>query len=181
MNYARINKNDIANGPGVRVTLFVSGCRRNCKGCFNKEAQSFSYGTLFTEQTEEELLRALAPSHITGLTLLGGEPFEKENRKALADLAKKVRQEQKGKSIWCFSGFLFEELLKEGQDALDLLALLDVLVDGPFIEEQKDLSLLFRGSANQRILDVPASLKQGRGVWLEGKWQRMMGSGDIYQ
>ena len=181
MNYGKINKNDIANGPGVRVTLFVSGCRRNCKGCFNKEAQSFSFGAPFTAQTEQELLSALAPDHITGLTLLGGEPFEKENSAALASLVKRVRKEYPKKSVWCFSGYLFEELLEEGEDALALLSVLDVLVDGPFVEEKKDLSLRFRGSSNQRILNVPASLEEGRAVWQEGSWTRTMGSVDIYR
>ena len=181
MNYGKINKNDIANGPGVRVSLFVSGCRRNCKGCFNKEAQRFSYGAPYTKSTENEILAALAPAHIKGLTLLGGEPFEKENRQELIALLSRVKRDLPEKSVWCFSGFLFEELLTEGQDALDLLALLDVLVDGPFVEELKDLSLRFRGSSNQRILDLPKSLEKGQAVWLEGKWERTMGSGDIYQ
>lgn len=181
MNYGKLNKNDIANGKGVRVSLFVSGCRRNCKGCFNKEAQRFSYGAPYTKQTEKEILSALMPAHIDGLTLLGGEPFEKENREELIALVKIVKSDLPKKSVWCYSGFLFEELLKEGQDAIELLSLLDVLVDGAFIEEQKDLALLFRGSANQRILNVPASLKEGKGVWLEGCWRRNMGSGDIYE
>ena len=181
MNYGKINKSDIANGTGVRVSLFVSGCRRNCKGCFNKEAQRFSYGAPYTDSIEEEILAALKPSYVEGLTLLGGEPFEKENRGTLALLTARVKKELPDKSIWCYSGFTFEELLEEGQDALALLSFLDVLVDGPFEEDLKDLSLRFRGSANQRILDMPSSLKEGRAVPLAGAWERTMGSDDIYR
>ena len=173
MNYARINKNDIANGPGVRVTLFVSGCRRNCKGCFNKEAQSFSYGAPFTEQTVEEILNALAPAHITGLTLLGGEPFEPSNQKRLLPFVKKVREELPNKTIWAFSGFTFEELTDPDsypycETTVKLLSLIDVLVDGRYIEAKKDISLRFRGSSNQRLIDLKETLKKGETVLWEG-------------
>lgn len=184
MNYALIRKNDIANGPGVRVSLFVSGCRHHCKGCFNPETWSFSYGTPFTEETVEEILRALKPEYIAGLSLLGGEPFEPENQAALVRLTSLVRERYPKKNIWCYSGFTFESQLLPGkvgdpETCRCLLKNIDVLVDGTFKEELKDASLLFRGSANQNIIDVKKSLEAGTMVLLEGKWQRTMGSGDI--
>lgn len=184
MNYALIRKNDIANGVGVRVSLFVSGCRHHCKGCFNPETWNFSYGTPFTEQTVTEILDALSPDYITGLSLLGGEPFEPENQAALVTLTSAVRERYPQKTIWCYSGFRFEDQLFAGkigdpETALALLRNLDVLVDGTFQEALKDPSLLFRGSSNQNIIDVPKSLAAGKTVLLEGKWKRTMGSGDI--
>jgi anaerobic ribonucleoside-triphosphate reductase activating protein len=184
MNYALIRKNDIANGVGVRVSLFVSGCRHHCKGCFNPETWNFSYGTPFTEQTVTEILNALSPDYITGLSLLGGEPFEPENQAALVTLTSAVRERYPQKTIWCYSGFRFEDQLFAGkigdpETALALLRNLDVLVDGTFQEALKDPSLLFRGSSNQNIIDVPKSLAAGKTVLLEGKWKRTMGSGDI--
>ncbi len=184
MNYALIRKNDIANGVGVRVSLFVSGCRHHCKGCFNPETWSFSYGKPFTEETVSEILNALKPDYITGLSLLGGEPFEPENQAALAELTAVVRKTYPNKTIWCYSGFRFEDQLFVGkvgdpETALALLSNLDVLVDGTFQEDLKDPSLLFRGSSNQNIIDVPKSLASGKTVLLEGKWKRTMGSGDI--
>lgn len=183
MNYATIKKFDIANGPGVRVSLFVSGCRHHCKNCFNKEAWDFNYGAPLTDIVIDEILDACKPSHITGLSLLGGEPFEKENRTGLIELLKKFREMYPEKNVWCYTGFVLdEELLKAGEsDALELLSLIDVLVDGRFVEELKDLALMFRGSSNQRIIDVPKTLEKGEVVLLSGKWDRTMGSGDIYE
>lgn len=167
MNYAEIKKTDIANGTGVRVSLFVSGCTHHCKGCFNAETWDFHYGKEFTEQTEEELLQALKPDFITGLTLLGGEPFEPENQRRLLPFLKKVREIYPKKTIWCYTGYLLDqELLSESRARCEItdemLALLDVLVDGEFVLEKKDISLRFRGSANQRIIDVPKTLKEGK-------------------
>ena len=163
MNYAAIKKFDIANGPGVRVSLFVSGCRHQCKNCFNKEAWDFNYGKPMTDEIMEEILEACHGSHISGLSLLGGEPFEKENREALISLTKKFREMDPEKDIWCYTGFVLDtELLKsEDRDVLELLQNIDVLVDGRFIEELKSPSLLFRGSSNQRIIDVPKTLSEG--------------------
>lgn len=183
MHYATIKKFDIANGPGVRVSLFVSGCRHHCKNCFNREAWDFDYGEPMTEETEEEILSACKAEHITGLSLLGGEPFEKENRGGLISLVRKFRERYPDKNVWCYTGFLLDsELLKsEESDIKELLSLIDVLVDGRFVEELKSASLLFRGSSNQRIIDVSKTLEKGEIVLLEGKWERTMGSGDIYE
>lgn len=165
MNYANIKHHDVANGPGIRVSLFVSGCTHHCKGCFNAEAWSFTYGEPFTQQTVGEILQALQPAYIQGLSLLGGEPFEPENQPAVLDLVQQVRAAYPEKNIWAYSGYTFEQLQTL---APELLAQITVLVDGPFVESQKDLRLAFRGSANQRILDVPASLKRGEPVfWKE--------------
>ena len=165
MNYANIKHHDVANGPGIRVSLFVSGCTHHCKGCFNAEAWSFTYGEPFTQQTAEEILQALQPAYIQGLSLLGGEPFEPENQPAVLDLVQQVRAAYPEKNIWAYSGYTFEQLQTL---APELLAQITVLVDGPFVESQKYLRLAFRGSANQRILDVPASLKRGEPVfWKE--------------
>ena len=165
MNYANIKHHDVANGPGIRVSLFVSGCTHHCKGCFNAEAWSFTYGEPFTQQTVEEILLALQPAYIQGLSLLGGEPFEPENQPAVLDLVRQVRDAYPEKDIWAYSGYTLEQLQTL---APELLAQITVLVDGPFVESQKDLRLAFRGSANQRILDVPASLKRGEPVfWKE--------------
>lgn len=166
MNYAEIKKTDIANGTGVRVSLFVSGCTHHCKGCFNAETWDFHFGKEFTEQTEEELMQALKPGFIAGLTVLGGEPFEPDNQRRLVPFLKKVRATYPEKTIWCYTGYLLdEELLKESRARCEvtdeMLSLLDVLVDGEFVLEKKDISLRFRGSANQRIIDVPKTLKEG--------------------
>ncbi|WP_075721612.1 anaerobic ribonucleoside-triphosphate reductase activating protein [Roseburia sp. 499] len=167
MNYAEIKKTDIANGTGVRVSLFVSGCTHHCKGCFNAETWDFNYGKEFTEQTEEELMQALKPNFITGLTVLGGEPFEPENQRRLVPFLKKVRETYPQKTIWCYTGYLLdEELWKESRARCEvtdeMLSLLDVLVDGEFVLEKKDISLQFRGSSNQRIIDVPKTLQEGK-------------------
>ena len=158
MNYAEIKNYDIANGPGVRVSLFVSGCRHHCKECFNPETWDFNYGKLFDESVEDMIFSQLANPYIEGLTLLGGDPFEPENSKVLNRFVKKSRQRFPEKSIWCYTGYLYEELLKADTDRVELLSNLDVLVDGEFVLELKSLMLKFRGSSNQRLIDIPASL-----------------------
>lgn len=147
MNYCGLNKNDIANGEGVRVSLFVSGCRNHCKGCHNPEAWYFSYGQPFTRKTENEIMKALRPSWIQGLSVLGGEPCEEENEEVLIPFLKRVRDAFPEKDIWLFSGYTYEMLQNE-----EILRYVDVLVDGAFLLEEKDISLAFRGSQNQRIL-----------------------------
>lgn len=179
MNYAALKKFDIANGPGVRVSLFVSGCRHHCKNCFNREAWDFDFGRPFTKETEEEILAELDKDYIKGLSLLGGEPFEPENRAALTQLLKRVREKYPEKTVWCYTGFEFEKL--SDQTAREMLSLIDVLVDGKFVEELKSPDLIFRGSSNQRIIDVKKSLEAGEVIWLEGVWRRKMGSGNIYE
>jgi anaerobic ribonucleoside-triphosphate reductase activating protein len=167
MNYATIKPVDIADGEGVRVSLFVSGCRHHCKNCFNKVAWNFGYGTPWDKNVEDQLLAYLAPNYISGLTLLGGEPFEPENQPVLVEFLKKVREKFPSKNIWCYTGFtLDKELLGQSRAVtpytMDMLKNIDVLVDGRFVEEKKSLALKFRGSSNQRIIDVPASLKSGK-------------------
>ncbi len=179
MNYAALKKFDIANGPGVRVSLFVSGCRHHCKNCFNREAWDFDFGSPFTKQTEEEILAELDKDYIKGLSLLGGEPFEPENRAALTQMLKRVREKYPEKTVWCYTGFEFERL--KDPTAKAMLSLIDVLVDGKFVEELKSPDLIFRGSSNQRIIDVKKSLEAGEVIWLEGVWRRKMGSGNIYE
>ena len=166
MNYATIKNCDIANGPGVRVSLFVSGCTHRCPGCFNEVAWDFDYGQPFTDETIETILDMLRPSYIKGLTLLGGEPFEPRNQADVVKLLRRVRQDLPEKSIWAFSGYLFEKDMLSGRigDLSEYLSCLDVLVDGPFIQAKKNLSLRFRGSENQRIIDMKASLKEGRTI-----------------
>ncbi|MCI8552113.1 MAG: anaerobic ribonucleoside-triphosphate reductase activating protein [Lawsonibacter sp.] len=163
MNYADIKKVDVANGPGVRVSLFVSGCTHRCEECFNPETWDFSFGSPFGEPEMEKILALLSPDHIRGLSLLGGEPFEPENQAPVLELAKRVRERLPQKTIWCYTGYLYEELAagKVGEHSRELLGGLDVLVDGPFVLARKDLGLRFRGSNNQRIINVPASLKAG--------------------
>ena len=164
MNYAEIKKFDIANGTGVRVSLFVSGCRHRCKGCFNEEAWDFSYGKPFSRETEDDILSSLKPDYISGLSLLGGEPFEKENQEALLPFLKRVREAYPLKDIWCYTGFTLEALLNGNARTAhtdEMLSLISVLVDGPFILEKKNISLKFRGSENQRIIDLPLTLSKG--------------------
>lgn len=172
MNYATIKWADVANGPGVRVSLFVSGCTHQCPGCFNPEAWDFQYGQPFTQAEEDKILAALDPAHIKGLSLLGGEPFEPDNQRALLPLLRRVRGELPGKTVWCYSGYILEELHRPSRARCEvtdeMLSLLDVLVDGEFVEAKKDLSLRFRGSSNQRILDVPRSLAAGQAVLWDG-------------
>ena len=166
MHYGEIKNCDIANGEGVRVTLFVSGCTNHCKNCFQPQTWDFNYGKPFTEETEAELFRLLSPRYIRGLTLLGGEPFEPENQRALLPFLRKLRRELPEKTVWAFTGFTWEELHTEGShprcEVTDaLLNLIDVLVDGRYVEERKDIGLRFRGSSNQRLLDLNATRASG--------------------
>ena len=186
MNYALIRENDIANGPGVRTSLFVSGCRHHCKGCFNPETWNFNYGQPFTQQEIDAIIKAYEPSFIDGLTLLGGEPLEPENQSAIIELLKQFKTKLPNKSIWCYTGFSFENDILEkfntkSENIAELLPLLDVLVDGKFVEELKNSALLFRGSSNQNIIDVKKSLEENRMIILSGKWERQMGNGNIYE
>lgn len=164
MNYAEIKKYDIANGTGVRVSLFVSGCTHHCKNCFNQIAWDFNYGKPFTKEVEDELIDALNHSYITGLTLLGGEPLEPANQRALVTFLKRVKQMLPSKNIWCFTGYIFDKDVLNGRAHTEvtdeLLSYMDVLVDGPFIEDLKDITLKFRGSSNQRLIDLKKSLLQ---------------------
>lgn len=172
MNYAAIKNCDIANGPGVRVSLFVSGCTHRCPGCFNAVAWDFGYGQPFTRDTIDYIMKLMEPDYIQGLTLLGGEPFEPQNQPAVVELLRQVKKTYPAKSIWAFSGYLFEKDILSGRlgDTAEYLSYLDVLVDGPFVEAKKNLSLRFRGSENQRLIDVPASLTKGETVlWQD--WQ----------
>ncbi len=168
MNYAAIKKTDIANGTGVRVSFFVSGCTHHCEGCFNKETWDFNFGKPFTDETESEIIEALKPSYIAGLTLLGGEPLEPCNQRVLTALLKRVRSIYPEKNIWCYSGYIFEkDILPEQGKAHcevtdELVSMLDILVDGPFVLEKKNIMLKFRGSENQRIILVKESLKEGK-------------------
>ena len=159
MNYGTIKNYDIANGTGVRVSLFVSGCRHHCKGCFNSETWDFNYGNPYTKEVEAEILEALKPAYIQGFSLLGGEPFEPENQRCLVPFLHRVRAAYPDKTIWGFSGFTYEELTTDGTHPRcevtdEMLSYVDVLVDGEFVEAEKDLTLQFRGSRNQRILEL---------------------------
>ena len=165
MNYAGIKYCDIANGLGCRTVLFVSGCRNHCKDCFQPHTWDFAYGEEFGEEIQKEVLDSMEPFYIQGLTLLGGEPFEEENQRALLPFVKKVRERYPNKNIWAYSGYVYDkDLIPGGRkycEATDeLLSLIDVLVDGPFISEQHDITLKFRGSKNQRVIDMPQTLKQ---------------------
>ena len=194
MNYATIKKTDVANGPGVRVSLFVSGCTHACKGCFNSEAWDFCYGKKFTSETEEEILQALAPDYIRGFSVLGGEPMELQSRGTVLEILKKVHAAYPKKDIWCYTGYDYEkdllrwereeckamqgaaerlDMFKAEQECpqegimTELLSLIDVLVDGEFVEEKKNLRLAFRGSENQRLIDVKKSRAEGQVVRLQ--------------
>ena len=174
MNYANIKWYDVANGPGVRVSLFVSGCRNHCKNCFNPETWDFDYGQPFTEEVEDKILKAMEPDYIKGFTLLGGDPFEPENCAALVPFMKRMRKLYPEKSVWCFTGYDYERDLLTGkkgdaETVLKLLRTLDVLVDGRFVEELKNLNLRFRGSSNQRIISVKESLKKDKIVLWDGE------------
>ena len=172
MYYGALKKCDIANGAGVRVTLFVSGCTNHCPDCFQPQTWDFRYGQPFTAETEEALLEALDRPYISGLTLLGGEPFEPDNQRALLPFLRRLRQQLPDKTVWAFSGYTWEELTGQSRARFEatgaLLSLVDVLVDGEFVEALRDISLRFRGSSNQRLLDVPASLAAGRPIPWEG-------------
>ena len=174
MNYASIKNCDIANGPGVRVSLFVSGCTHHCKGCFNEVAWDFAYGQPFTEETQQQLLNMMKPAYIKGLTLLGGEPFEPQNQGPIVEFLRKLKAAYPEKSVWAFSGYTYDKIISGALGDPDItreyLSYLDVLVDGPFIEEKKNLALRFRGSENQRLIDMPATLKEGR-IILWQDWQ----------
>ena len=167
MNYAGIKYCDVANGLGCRTVLFVSGCRNHCKDCFQPHTWDFSYGKEFDETIQKELLDSLKPTYVKGLTLLGGEPFEPENQIALLPFVKKVREQYPSKDIWAFTGYIYDTDLIEGGrkhcEATDeLLSMIDVLVDGPFIAEQRNLMLKFRGSENQRVIDMKKTFEEGR-------------------
>ena len=166
MHYGEIKNCDIANGEGVRVTLFVSGCTNHCKNCFQPQTWDFEFGRPFTAETEEELLTMPKPDYINGLTVLGGEPFEPSNQRSLLPFLRRVRETYPKKNIWCFSGFTYEELKTDGSHPRcevtdEMLDQLDVLVDGRFVEELKDISLRFRGSSNQRLIDMKKSREAG--------------------
>ena len=178
MNYATIKNCDIANGPGVRVSLFVSGCTHHCKGCFNAVAWDFDYGEPFTQETVDSILAMLKPAYVKGITLLGGEPFEPQNQPALVDMLRQIKASYPEKTVWAFSGYLFDQDIQPGRlgdpaITQEFLSYMDVLVDGKFEEDKKDLSLRFRGSSNQRIIDVPASLAAGEVIL----WQDWQGNG----
>ena len=171
MNYAAIKNCDIANGPGVRVSLFVSGCRHHCKECFNPETWEFSYGEPFDEAVIDKILAMLTPAYIRGITYLGGEPFDPHNQESLLLLSRRIRQELPEKSIWAFTGYVYGGNLPIVPDVTDeLLSALDVLVDGPFIAAQKNLSLRFRGASNQRLIDMKKTRAAGEVIlWDEAQ------------
>lgn len=173
MNYSEIKNCDIANGPGIRVTLFVSGCTHHCKGCFNEETWDFTYGSPFDENVKEKLFSYLKPDYIAGLTLLGGEPLEYANWQELLPFVKEVKKRYPEKNIWCYTGYLFDDDILDKfcvkyKDMREFLSYIDVLVDGEFILDKKDISLQFRGSQNQRIILVQESLRTGNiELWSE--------------
>ncbi len=174
MNYADIKQYDIANGIGVRVSLFVSGCTHHCKECFNKEAWDFNYGKPFTDKEIDRIIQYLKPGYVAGLSLLGGEPMEPENQAGLLPLLRKVREIYPEKTIWCYSGYLFDKdivgrMCKESEITRELLSYIDILVDGEFVLEKKNLKVNFRGSDNQRIIDVKKSLESGEIIHWEGE------------
>ena len=167
MNYAGIKYCDIANGIGCRTVLFVSGCRNACKGCFQPQTWDFGYGEPFDEKVQEEVLKSLEPDYITGITVLGGEPFEPENQKELVPFMRKVVARYPNKNVWAFTGYIYDKDLVAGgrrhtEDTDELLSMIDVLVDGPFVEELKDITLKFRGSSNQRVLNLRETIRTGK-------------------
>ncbi len=173
MNYGEIKTTDIANGTGVRTSLFVSGCTHHCKGCFNEDTWDFNYGQPYTKEVEDEIIESLKPAYVTGLTILGGEPMEVANQKAVRPLVERVKKELPEKTIWIYSGYLWQEINDvnnkrcHGEDTDAILRNIDVLVDGEFVLDLKDISLKFRGSSNQRIILVQESLKEGEIVLSE--------------
>ncbi|MBR0360596.1 MAG: anaerobic ribonucleoside-triphosphate reductase activating protein [Clostridia bacterium] len=175
MNYAEIKYCDIANGEGVRTSLFVSGCTHHCKNCFNKIAWDFNYGKEFTESVEDDILKSCEPDYISGVTLLGGEPFEPENQPRLLEFLKKFKEMYPEKNVWCYSGYTYEELTGKKESrcftdkTLDMLNLIDILVDGEYVEELHTLMIRFRGSTNQRLIDLNATRKQGEIVTLKDR------------
>ena len=168
MNYAALKPTDIANGTGVRVSLFVSGCTHHCHGCFNSETWDFEYGNPFDRQIEDKILSLLEPGFISGLSLLGGEPMEPQNQRVLMPFLKRVKEKYPQKDIWCYSGYLFDSEIQSGRAHCEvtdeMLTFIDVLVDGRFVESKKNIRLKFRGSENQRIIDVKQSLESGKTV-----------------
>ncbi|MEE1299501.1 MAG: anaerobic ribonucleoside-triphosphate reductase activating protein [Acutalibacteraceae bacterium] len=174
MHYGEIKTYDIANGPGVRVTLFVSGCTNACKNCFQPQTWDFHYGQEFDDSAKERIFTELSHIFTQGLTLLGGDPFEPANQRALVPFLREVREKFPGKDIWAFTGFLYEDLLTEGtychtEVSEEMLSLCDVLVDGRFEEDLKDITLRFRGSSNQRLIDLSATRETGEIVlWDDG-------------
>lgn len=167
MNYAALKTHDVANGTGIRVSLFVSGCTHKCKDCFNAEAWDFEYGLPYSAEVEQQILQALAPDYIRGLSLLGGEPFEPQNQPPLLALLERVRSQYPHKTVWCYSGYTLESDIlagRLGETAVKMLQYIDVLVDGEFVEDKKDLGLRFRGSSNQRIIDVCRSLAESKTI-----------------
>lgn len=170
MNYASIKNVDIANGPGVRVSLFVSGCPHRCDGCFNPEAWDFTYGSEFTEKICDEVLALLRPDYVCGISLLGGEPLAPENQADVALLLRRIKMDYPDKSVWVYTGYLFEDLIAgeigNANVVDEIMGYVDVLVDGPFIKSQKDLTIAFRGSSNQRLIDVKKSMQNNDTVLL---------------
>ncbi len=166
MNYANIKTYSIENGTGVRVSLFVSGCTHHCKDCFNAEAWDFEYGKPFTKETEDEVIEDLRPDYMAGITLLGGEPMEPVNQRGLISLIRRIREELPQKTIWIYSGYVYEDFKDGGRAHCEvtdeILSLCDILVDGPFVEEKKNISLRFRGSENQRIIDLKKTRAEGK-------------------
>lgn len=179
MNYADIKQYDVANGLGIRVSLFVSGCTHHCKNCFNKETWDFQYGNPFTEDEIQKILDYLKPSYVSGLSLLGGEPFEPENQEGLLPLVRKVKEVYPEKDIWCYTGYLLDEdicgkMLDHVPETRELLSYIDILIDGPFVEERKNLKIRFRGSDNQRIIDVKKTREAGKIIlWDEDKERKL--------
>lgn len=172
MNYGEIKSCDIANGEGVRVSLFVSGCTHHCKNCFNAETWDFDFGEPFTREIEDKIIEELAPDYIDGFSLLGGEPFEPQNQKVLLPFLRRIKDKYPQKSVWCYTGYLFDKELKSESRARckytdEMLSLIDVLVDGEFVQELYDISLQFKGSTNQRIIDVQKSIAKGQIVLYE--------------
>lgn len=172
MHYGEIKERDIANGIGVRVSLFVSGCTNRCEGCFNKQTWDFNFGEPYTKKTQDKIIELLKPDFVTGLTLLGGEPFEPKNQEELLKLTNRVKNELPQKNIWCYTGFTLERLLNEedychSPFTLELLDNIDVLVDGKFEEDKKNIRLKFRGSENQRLIDMNKTRFMGKIMLLE--------------
>ncbi len=172
MNYAEIKQYDVANGTGVRVSIFVSGCTHHCKHCFNEETWDFNYGRPFSETEVDQIVEYLKPDYVAGLSVLGGEPFEPSNQEGLLPLLQAVKKEYPEKDIWCYTGYLFdkqilEDMCRKSEVTRQMLSCIDILVDGRFVEEKKNLKLRFRGSENQRIIDVKKSLEQGRVIHWE--------------
>ena len=166
MNYGAVKYCDIANGLGCRTVLFVSGCRNACKGCFQPETWAFDYGEPFDETIQQEILKSLEPGYVQGITLLGGDPFEEENQEALVPFMRKVKESYPGKNVWAYTGYVYDKDLipggrKNTENTDELLSMIDILVDGPFVQEKKNLMLKFRGSENQRVLDMKKTLETG--------------------